>query len=82
MPYPFGRGGDADQAEEFNGLLFGLMARHLFMYEYGLCDLVAYGEDRIERGHRLLKDHGNPPAPEAAQVFLFQFHNIPAVEQD
>jgi hypothetical protein len=29
-----------------------------------LAHLIAHGEDRVERGHGLLKDHGNPVAPD------------------
>ena len=35
-----------------------------------LGDLVADGEDRVEGGHRLLEDHGDPVAPDPAHLVV------------
>jgi hypothetical protein len=35
---------------------------------HGLGDLFADPQRRVERGHRLLKDHRHPPAADLAQV--------------
>ena len=40
------------------------------------------GQDRVERGHRLLEDHADLPAANAADFFLAQRQKIAAVEAD
>ena len=49
---------------------------------YGLGDLIAAGEDRIERGHRLLEDHAHLVASDVAHVGVALGEQVLAVEQD
>ena len=48
----------------------------------GLADLAADGEDRIERGHRLLEDHRDPRAANRAHLGLAQIQQILTLEDD
>jgi hypothetical protein len=48
----------------------------------GLADLVADGEARIERGHRLLEDHGQPVAAQIEHLPLGQCAELAALEHD
>jgi hypothetical protein len=46
-----------------------------------LADLVADGEDRIERGHRLLKDHRDLVAADFAHLLVVELQEIaPAID--
>jgi hypothetical protein len=45
-------------------------------------DLIADGEDGVERGHRLLKDHGDPGAPHAAHGLGILGEQVLALEDD
>src|SRR4029079_14983358 len=47
-----------------------------------LADLILDAVQRIERGHRLLEDHGDLVAPDLAQGRLRQRQQVRAVEQD
>ena len=47
-----------------------------------LADLLLDGVQRVERGHRLLKDHGNLVAADMAQAVERQRHQILALEAD
>jgi len=47
-----------------------------------LLDLLADLPDRIERGRRLLEHHRDPVAPDLAHLFVGQFEQVPAIEQD
>ena len=44
-------------------------------------DLVAAGHDRVERGHRLLKDHRHSGATQLAQMRLTRRQHVLSVEQ-
>ena len=52
------------------------------MDAHHLGDLVADGEHRIERGHRLLKHHGHARAADIAHGFFADLRQVLAVEQD
>ena len=56
--------------------------RSAAMAQDGLDDLVADGEARIERGHRLLEDHRQPVAAQVAQGLVGHLEQIEAVEPD
>src|SRR4051794_29040809 len=58
------------------GKLACLALRPLFMLKYRLGYLVAYGQNRIERGHRLLKDHRDHVASHAAHAFFIQSEQV------
>jgi hypothetical protein len=49
--------GDADLAEHVERDLAARSSSLVLVQQDGLDDLVADGVDRVERGHRLLKDH-------------------------
>ncbi len=51
--------GDADGAQHFHRLLRRLAARHVAVADQHVGDLAADRADRIERGARILKDHGD-----------------------
>src|SRR5215471_14738005 len=52
------------------------------MAQDGLDDLVADREARIERGHRLLEDHGKPVAAQIAQGLVGCPQQIESVKMD
>ena len=54
----------------------------LLMEPDGLANLAADGEDRVERGHRLLKDHRDLRAADRAHLGLVQLQQIASVEGD
>ena len=60
------RRGDADAAEHVEGPLPRLFLADAGVDAQRLGDLVADGEHRIERAHRLLEDHGNAAAADPA----------------
>ena len=62
--------GDADGAEGVKGDLLCCSVIHGLVQQDRLDDLIADGEDGIERGHRLLKDHGDLCAANGADVAL------------
>jgi hypothetical protein len=76
------RRGDVHAAQKGNGALARLAPRTAAMAQDDLHDLVADGEARIERGHRLLEDHGEPVAPEVAQRLVGYLEKVEAVEPD
>ncbi len=43
--------------------------------------LVADGEQRVQRGHRVLQDHGDAPAPHAAHLRVGFLQQVLALEQ-
>jgi hypothetical protein len=47
-----------------------------------LCDLVAYLKGRIEGGHGLLENHGDPVATDVSDIRVTQPDHIPAVEKN
>ena len=46
----------------------------------GFGDLVPDGEDRIERRHRVLKDHGSRAAAQPGEIVLARLAHINAIE--
>ena len=47
-----------------------------------LGDLVADGEHRVERRHRLLEDHGHGVAADVAHLVVRELQQVAAIEQD
>ena len=47
-----------------------------------LGDLVPNGEHGIERGHRILEDHGDLAATNLAQLILVHIEDVVALEDD
>ena len=66
------RRGDPDALEHVDGGARAPRRRQPAMAHQGLADLVADGEARIERGHRLLEDHGEPVAAQILHLPLGQ----------
>src|ERR1700754_2818089 len=69
-------------AQKGDGALARLAPQTAAMAQNDLHDLVADGEARIERGHRLLEDHGEPVAPEITQGVVGDIEKVEAVEAD
>src|SRR5581483_5488694 len=65
---PLARRRDPDQVEQLDDALLGLAPAHAQMVSQHLGDLAAHGEERVERGHRILEDDrhllaADPPRP-------------------
>ena len=73
-------GRDADALEKIDGKRAGLTRRQPFVQSHRLGDLVADGEHGIERCHRLLEDHGDLPAANAAHGIERRSEQIAAFE--
>jgi len=78
---PFGTG-DADQLEQLHRPLLGFPVVHLLVLADRLGDLLAAGEDGVERGHRLLEDHRDVVAAERPHLILGELEEVAALEQD
>ncbi len=67
---------DADLVHEFDrAVARGTLAEALVNLQR-FAELVADRKDRIERRHRLLKDHGDPAAAEGAHRLVADFGQI------
>ncbi len=75
-------GRDAHPLHQPHGFSFGLAPRQAAMQNQRFGNLVADGEDRIERGHRLLEDHADRAAADLAHFGFACGKQILAVEQD
>src|SRR5512132_3981321 len=56
--------------------------RKLAMQPERLGNLFTDGEDRVERGHWILEDHGDVVAANLAHLGVRQLQQIPAIEND
>ena len=79
---PLRRFGDLDQPQHLHGLLVGGVLREILMQPQRLGDLVADRQHRIERGHRLLKDHRDLVAANVPHLGFFELHQILSLEGD
>ena len=73
---------DARQSQHFHRLVPGLLAIDSLMQRNRFGDLVADCEYRIERGHRLLKDHSDILAAHGAHLRLIKSEQVDAGELD
>ena len=73
--------GDADELQQFERARPRLCLVHPQMDEQRLLDLLADLHDRIERGHRLLEDHGNVAAAYLAHLLVRKGKQVTALEQ-
>src|SRR4051812_7422513 len=78
---PLGRW-DVDATQQIDRPLARTPARAAAVAQNRLDDLVADREARIERGHRLLKDHGEPVAAKVAQRLVRRLEQVETVEAD
>ncbi len=72
--------GKADALEHFDGVALGLSMRVAEMEAGDFGELLADGEKRIERGHRVLKDHGDAVAADVGELALRKRKQIAAFE--
>ena len=61
---------DAGIGQKFDGVLPRIRSRHATLELQDLGNLVANRKQRVERGHGLLKDHGDIAAAHLAQLCL------------
>jgi hypothetical protein len=59
-----------------------LLLIHVHVEFERLGDLPANRQHRVERGHRILKNHGDAVAADVAQLIFTQFQQVLTVEQD
>src|SRR4051794_38826469 len=78
---PFGRG-NADTAKHLDGLRPRLLLSDVGVDTERLGDLMPDREHRIERAHRLLKDHGYTPAAYRAHRVDAARGKIDVIEHD
>src|SRR6185437_11993783 len=74
--------GDPDELEQLDRPRPRLPLRHVLMHLDGLRHLPADGVDRVERGHRVLEDHRDPPAADLLERTLREAEQLPAAETD
>ena len=79
---PLFRFADADLMQQFQHPCTGRGACETLMERQDLADLPLDRVERIERGHRLLEDHGDRVAAHRAEFVLARCHQIPAVEEN
>ena len=77
----FGRG-DLHLLEQFERAGMGLFRRHILVAQNRFGDLLAQRIDRIERQHRLLKDHRNRAPAHIPDFGFRQCHNVMAINND
>ena len=73
---------DADDLEHLDGALPRLLLRAAVVNPHDLGDLIADREHRIQRRHRLLKDHRDARAANPAHRLFVERDEILAVELD
>ena len=74
--------GNADQFQHLDGALERFLSRHALVRQHRLRHLHADGEDRIQRGHRLLKDHADLFAAHRADFVPGKFQQVAALEEN
>jgi len=74
------RVGDADAVEQAQGFLARRGAAEAPMQHQRLGDLAADGMHRVQAGHRLLEDHRDAIAANAAEIAFAHGHQVLAVE--
>jgi len=74
--------GNADLSQYIEGFLPGLVAGELPVETKSLGDLEANSHDRIERGHRLLKNHGDAVAAKFLHLLGGEPQKIMSTEKD
>ena len=77
-----GGGRDADAGQGRDRFRTGFAVRQPTMEAQRLGDLLADGEDRVEGGHRLLKDDGDAIAAQGRELGFAEGSQLDAVEPD
>ena len=72
--------GDAHEIEQLDRASLRRGAVHAEAHPQDLVDLLADAHDGVERGHRVLEDHGDFEAPDGALLLLARAHDFKAVE--
>ena len=80
--HPALRRGNAHPFEHFQGTVQGVPGRKLLMEPDRFGYLVADGVDRVEGGHRLLENHGDPVAADFAHLIGGKFQQVLPLEQN
>src|SRR5713101_4580948 len=78
---PLGRR-DVHGGQELTSPRPGAASRHVLVRAQRLGDLVAHREERVERGHRVLEDHGHALAPDGAHLSIGLVEEVLALEVD
>ena len=76
--HPRLRIGDLDQPKHFNGFFARLFFAQPLVQANRLADLITDGKNRIQRGHGLLKNHGDLVAADFAHLLVAQLEQIMA----
>ena len=63
-------------SQQFDGVLPRIRGRHAALELQDLGNLVTNGEQRVERGHGLLENHGDVAAAHLAQLCLVHAQQI------
>ena len=78
--HPALRLGDPDQAQEVGRALPGRSLRQPEVPTHAFDQLRSDGQHRVERGHRLLKDHGDVTAADVAQLVLAEAEQVDSLK--
>src|SRR5882672_10077658 len=78
---PLGRR-DPDGAEQALDALAKRATPQLLVEERGLRHLAKDREERVQRGHRILEDHGDPAAADPSELALALARQVLALEDD
>ena len=74
--------GDLDGLQHLDALLCGFLLAQSLMDDEGLGKLLLYAEHRVQAGHGLLEDHGDPVAPDVVHLLGGDLCQILTVEGD
>ena len=74
--------GDAGAVQQLDGARARGVGPQRLVQRQHLDDLVAHGVQRVQRRHRLLEDHADARAADAAHLALALSHQVLAVEAD
>jgi len=72
--------GDANEREKLDGARARLRLAHLEMHGERFHDLQPDGEHRVQRGHRLLKDHRDLAPANAAHFLVVEVEKLASLE--
>ncbi len=73
---------DTDQFQKLDRTFLGLGLGHIQMRHHGLGQLQADRQNRVQRGHRFLEDHGDVAAANFPNLVLGAERQVLALEAD